>query len=164
MFGVDGQVAPCLRVGEPRQLHDRTPGRVENDPFYVLDVALDAVPVSSNDDDLRRGGRGLRLALARGHWSGWRVMAALRRGDGTRFIGSASMEEGIDPSALKDLHCYACRGATVLGASGVAAREVLLADEANLLPNVLPRRPGKEPDDPLRCQSGWGVRVDLRVA
>src|SRR5690242_246534 len=89
---------------------------------------------------------------------------ALRRGDGTRFIGSASMEEGIDPSALKDLHCYACRGATVLGASGVAAREVLLADEANLLPNVLPRRPGKEPDDPLRCQSGWGVRVDLRVA
>jgi hypothetical protein len=74
------------------------------------------------------------------------------------------MEEAIDPSALEGLHCYACRGASVTGASGVAAREVLLADTANLLPNVLPRRPGKELDDALRCQSGWGVRVDLRFA
>ena len=30
----------------------------------------------------------------------------------------------------------ACRGATVIGASSVAAREVLLADAANLLPNI----------------------------
>ncbi|MBV9605952.1 MAG: hypothetical protein JO027_12620 [Solirubrobacterales bacterium] len=68
--------------------------------------------------------------------------------------------EAIDPSGLKDLHCYACRGATVIGASGVAAREVLLADEANLLPNVLPRRPGKEADDSLRCQSDSILRGD----
>jgi len=63
------------------------------------------------------------------------------------------MEEAIDPSALKDLHCYACRGATVIGASGVAAREVLLADEANLLPNVLPRRQGRSQMTPYVVQA-----------
>jgi hypothetical protein len=111
------------------------------------------------------------VAVVGGGWLSLEVIGqagasgrAVHREDGARFVGSASMEEAIDPTALKDLHCYACRGATVIGASGVAAREVLRADEANLLPNVLSRRPGKEPDDPLRCQSGWGVRVDLRVA
>jgi len=103
--GVDPQVASCLRVGEPRKLHDRTPSRVENDPFDVLDVAVDAVPVSGHDDYLRRGGRGLRLALARGHRSGWRVRTGCASRGGTRSVGSGSMEEAIDPSAPKDLHC-----------------------------------------------------------
>jgi hypothetical protein len=76
-------------------------------------------------------------------------------------LASASIEKDIVPRARsKDRHCYAWRGATVGGASSVAAREVLLADEANLLPNVLPRRPGKEPDD-LDVVKAVGASVSI---
>ena len=80
VFRVYGQVVACFRLGEPRELHDRTASRIDNDPFDVLDVAVDAVPVSGHHDYLRRGGRGLRLTLARAHQLDRRVKSGCALG------------------------------------------------------------------------------------
>jgi hypothetical protein len=50
VLGIDGQVISCSRLDEPGKLHDRTASRVQDDPFDVLDVALDAVAVRGYDD------------------------------------------------------------------------------------------------------------------
>lgn len=111
--GVDCQVGSCLRVGEPSQLHDRSPSRVENDPFHVFDVALDEASVSGYEDYLRRGHGGRRLALARAHQSGcarrdrWccqpREAALARRVSSSRLSARAAAEE---PGLARVSRCY----------------------------------------------------------
>jgi hypothetical protein len=62
--------------------------------------------------------------------------------------------------AARNPDSHGCRSATVVGASSVAAREVLLADAANLLPNVF--RAGKEgPKMPLYVVNAVGARVSI---
>ena len=46
MLRIDGQVLSCFGLGEPCQLHDRAASRVEDDPFDVPGVSLDAVAVA----------------------------------------------------------------------------------------------------------------------
>ena len=57
---VDCEVLSRFSVGEPCQLHDRAAGRVEDDPFDVLGVSLDAVAVAGQDGYLRCVGSGLQ--------------------------------------------------------------------------------------------------------
>ena len=66
MFGVEGHLTAGVDIAEPRQLHDRTPSRVQDLAFDVLDIALDAAALARDEDylSLGRGGWGLRLALA----------------------------------------------------------------------------------------------------
>jgi hypothetical protein len=47
-----------------------------------------------------------------------------------------------------------------MAASGMVAREVLGADAANLLPNILRAGQGRRSNAHRRRQSGWGVRLD----
>lgn len=67
VIGIDGQSAACLDFGDPRQLHDRTASRVQNQSFDVLGVSFDAVALAGHEQYFRRGGRGLRLVLAQAH-------------------------------------------------------------------------------------------------
>ena len=50
---VDGEVLSRFSVGEPRKLHDRATGRVEDDPLDVLDCRVDAVAVSGGEGQFR---------------------------------------------------------------------------------------------------------------
>ena len=158
--GVDAQVISRSGLREPSKLHDRTPSRVQHDPFDVLDVAVDEIPVSGRDDYLRRGGLGQRLALARAHQLGSRVRTGCALGGARHSAPQSqpSVEKAIAPSGRpKDPHCDACRGATVTVASSVAAREVLLADAANLLPNIFRAGQGRS-HMPRSWQSGEVTR------
>ena len=158
--GVDAQVISRSGLREPSKLHDRTPSRVQHDPFDVLDVAVDEIPVSGRDDYLRRGGLGQRLALARAHQLGSRVRTGCALGGARHSAPQSqpSVEKAIAPSGRpKDPHCDACRGATVTVASSVAAREVLLADAANLLPKIFRAGQGRS-HMPRSWQSGEVTR------
>ena len=63
MLGIDCQVLSGFSLSEPCQLHDRAASRVQDDPFDVPGVSLDAVAVAGHDGYLCCVGRGRQLPL-----------------------------------------------------------------------------------------------------
>ena len=96
-------------------------------------------------------------------WSGWLVRAGRasepsQRPSRDRAVG---VDEPIGSSAwVGDLARYGSHGATVMNTGGVAAREVLAADAANLLANDF--APAREGDQmPLYVASTLGASVSI---
>ncbi len=93
------------------------------------------------DHGCRGGGDGEH----RGSFRSLRILASSTPGR-----RAETRTDSADPSAL------AWAGATVIGAGGVVAREVLAADAANLLPNNFRAGDGRRSDGHLRCQCAPG--------
>jgi hypothetical protein len=141
MLGIDCHVLSGFSLGEPCQLHDRAASRVEDDPFDVLGVSLDAVALAGQDGYLRCAGRGCngRSPELIGFMAAAAVPAA-------SSVASGSEAEVVCPrSERMRRYRHAAgvwslsAGATVKRAGGVAAREVLRADAANLPPTTCDR-------------------------
>ena len=65
VLGVDGEIRSCPGLDEPRELHNRPSGRVEDHPLDVMGAAFDDVAVPGGDGYLRGGSHGPCLRLSR---------------------------------------------------------------------------------------------------
>jgi hypothetical protein len=143
VLGIDAQVVLGVRVDEPGKLHDRTASGVEDRPLDVFDVSFDAVALTGHQRDLRGAGRGMRSVFACAHrgrlcrvGASSRVGGIEARGAG-RLTGCARPRSLPSRSAIGDPFLFwmcGCYGQVTTG--GVIAREVLLADAANLSGHV----------------------------
>jgi hypothetical protein len=52
MLGVDPDAVARVGLNQPHELHDRTPGSSENRALDILGLPLNAVAISTEDDDL----------------------------------------------------------------------------------------------------------------
>lgn len=67
VLGIDGEVLSCLGLDEPRELHNRTPCRVEDGPLDGLDPCFDSEAASRGDGYLRGRAHMRRRPLGRVH-------------------------------------------------------------------------------------------------
>lgn len=49
VIGIEGEVPLGFRLDKPCKLHDRPPSSVDDDPFDLLGVSLDAVTLSGDE-------------------------------------------------------------------------------------------------------------------